>query len=681
MEENEGFVKAIDSLSIDDSLFAVPLDHQYTTKSLARLGVRAFKGSDRAFACGIAAAKGWKMVVAQMTRTDFEMGSGSYYDGFDDDIEFGAPTFENLYHANGADAQAHRSWIDNQLDLTSVNDGGMVLASDDYVDEMWVEGESGEVSYSGNEGATRSTTYSACLLVAFADAGVTERVWRSNLSVGIKGVEMKPSLLPRFLSFLKRTRPGLSYKDFAKLYSVLAQNSSDIADDSYWKDFATLADCVTRTEPPTAAAVDLFAALVREHGWNDKTEPIRLILERLPDLPKAQEASGFFEAVHALLSIEQISGDTPETLQCLLPKLLDTLEKGLANTASNRYNSIYPWHQKQDWAPSNIVGKLVELATRHGWDRADPIAKGCFKKIRQNFGRSSDQLSEEMVAFERIRSSFPEAKLDDIRSRILEDFVDLAISRQSATVWRNPKTTTLVQELFRFGSNALFQRLQGWASKASLDLLTDAGQLLKKTNAKGLTCGSIQAKDVLVKMVLDRWKLLKLAHLKTQQAQLQKTLYLQGRPIFSWRMPRAKTPNAALNAFLHSDKAGPTRVVVGGGIHNARRLASNYFCYSASLGPSSFLRDGYSASIKSTQDTGPRASVIVTKTTDWYNDQLAKYEANVKALGEVKAKIRKYGGGVQAPASKRATVQTHGGDVPAPASKRARKEPDVIVLV
>ena len=52
-----GLVSVLEHLDPSQSLFAVPMDHQYTTASLSRLGVGALKGSDRSLAKTIGRAQ------------------------------------------------------------------------------------------------------------------------------------------------------------------------------------------------------------------------------------------------------------------------------------------------------------------------------------------------------------------------------------------------------------------------------------------------------------------------------------------------------------------------------------------------------------------------------------------------------------------------------------------------
>lgn len=111
-----------------------------------------------------------KFIIAELSRTDYESGSGyeggyyshdSYFEV--DDKEEGEPCpGEAFYAEDGSDASEFVRKLLRAVDLTSCEDSGVVLASEDEVTEMWGEGDSGSVEYTGNEGATRETT---CVLL------------------------------------------------------------------------------------------------------------------------------------------------------------------------------------------------------------------------------------------------------------------------------------------------------------------------------------------------------------------------------------------------------------------------------------------------------------------------------------------------------------------------------------
>lgn len=103
-------------------------------------------------------------------------------------------------------------------------------------------------------------------------------------------------------------------------------------------------------------------------------------------------------------------------------------------------------------------------------------------------------------------------------------------------------------------------------------------------------------------------------------------------------MPDAKTSSPALNSFLHGNEEGPTGVVVGDGINNARQL-----CDIHEDGTKDCLVDGYSAKFDvCVGKFGAKASLMVHKTKQLYQARVERYEEHMKSLRDVRTKLRKH---------------------------------------
>jgi hypothetical protein len=161
----------------EDSLFCLALDHQYTSASMNQFGVGALKGRDRKYQQALTQAGGddWKMIVVLLQRIDEEYGEmRDYYDFESHGNDRGEPEFVEMYNEDGSDASSDRQWMSQQLALESLDDGGMVVNSEDVdINDMWVEDDS-EIECTGNEGATRQTTYHTYMLVVFSKRSVFE---------------------------------------------------------------------------------------------------------------------------------------------------------------------------------------------------------------------------------------------------------------------------------------------------------------------------------------------------------------------------------------------------------------------------------------------------------------------------------------------------------------------------
>eukprot|EP01052_Picozoa_sp_SAG31_P004324 SAG31_NODE_178_length_21247_cov_11.492009_10_plen_479_part_00 len=153
------------------SLMVLPLDHQYTTWSVSHMGVAALKGADRSRYNRLAAAadKSLDFFIVFVERTDTEMGNGSYYEGFEVwDTKTGTVEITNVFNVcnlNGA-------CLDGGVANLPTNKGIFFSQLAKYcggelLEELFGEGDLGEVQYTGNEGATRETTYHCSALVAY----------------------------------------------------------------------------------------------------------------------------------------------------------------------------------------------------------------------------------------------------------------------------------------------------------------------------------------------------------------------------------------------------------------------------------------------------------------------------------------------------------------------------------
>lgn len=282
--------KAIELLPVySGGPFAIPLLHQgYKSAALARLGFKALQPLDGALAKTIQRAKGWKVLVAQLTAPLVDTGNN------DKPQE---PSIQDLYHLNGADAKAHEKWLVGQLNFRFV-------------------GESSRATLLASKEQKESLTNATWLLVTFRESYGFSNVCRYNFSDAVDEVVMDPSILPLLEDAFEQFKPTLSHDDFFKLHQILLPNlhglpntmtmtDKPLADDaywaelnqlmnvpssatekekfeeSYWQKFTLLFDRLTKDEPPTPAVASIFESLLHRFDCSDKTEPIRLLLDKL----------------------------------------------------------------------------------------------------------------------------------------------------------------------------------------------------------------------------------------------------------------------------------------------------------------------------------------------------------------------------------------------------------------
>lgn len=80
---------------------------------------------------------------------------------------------EEVYDADGSDASDQLLWMRDQVKFQSVENGGIVMIPADELegggDAFWGDGDEGNAEYTGNEGATRETTYSTYIMNAYSE--------------------------------------------------------------------------------------------------------------------------------------------------------------------------------------------------------------------------------------------------------------------------------------------------------------------------------------------------------------------------------------------------------------------------------------------------------------------------------------------------------------------------------
>ena len=608
-----GLVSVLTQLDPSQSLFALPMDHQYTTASLARLGVGALKGKDRSLAKTIGRAQGWELAIAKLERIDYESGTGGcpYTDFEVDDTEPGDVCFKELYHQDGSDAKALSNWLNQEIELEALDEGGNLLADVDYVsEELWGLENSTEPQYTGNEGAGRETTYSTCILIAFSSDGVFESECRYHFSSAVQKVQSKPHLLDRALKFIAQSNHILSSDDFVILHSLIKGRSS------FWPSFNTILQGLSKnqSQSPSSKVISILASMIREYGWKDeKIVPVHLFLEKLPDTGNKVNCMGFLTLLEHFLSIKKVVEDK-SSLESLIQKTIR-----IFSTTTQRHP-----HESEE----EIFRRIGTLSTAYGWESLSPAANVCFVKMRQWSTTASvvTVLANQIAAVKNFSTKFPLADIANLRGSILNAFLGVVRLPQ---VWASSAVRLVVNELFLYGTPQMFHRLESWASSAPLSILSPASKILQSLSSTNSTCMHAEAKNKCVAHIQKVVRDMKVAELKRQENDLLR-LTRGGPPVFSWRMPQAKSGSRPLDVFLWSDQEAG-EICVGGGIGHARSLAR-------SAGSNS---RGYSAHIRASHMTGKNASVIVRKTKELHQAHFTQYESNANKLAIVRIKLEK----------------------------------------
>lgn len=439
---------------------------------------------------------------------------------------------------------------------------------------------------------------------------------------------------------------------------------------------------------PSSKVVAILALLVKENGWNKKTQVIRMMLQRLPHLGKTTTCSTLLDLLDVLLTITSASQDDSGCVGSFLQETLANFEQATAQIQSpcTKSKSYHKSIQQQDAQPAAICERIIVLASSHSGNHIVKFVKPIFARWRKVQKYSVDHLAEEILAMRKLAHQVPALEMYDLRLAMMEDFVSImnqkskttssstaqySQSYRAGTTWKNQKISVIIQELISYGTPHIFEQVEIWASSASCADLLDADSIFQNINSSHIASEHVAAKDKCVMLIHSCSRKLMVADYQKQVSELQLATQ-HGKPVFSWRMPNARTGCTALDQFLRSTNKGPTEITVGGGINYARSLARGRPQYGYSGNTSSqrgiHITKGYSAEITVTSKTGANASVIVNKTQQWYNEMVQVYETNMKKLSAAQIKLRQLRKNPSQPL------------VSQPPAKRSRIDTDVIVI-
>ena len=481
---------------------------------------------------------------------------------------------------------------------------------------MWGSGHSSSVEYTGNEGATRETTYSTYIMVAFSKDGVFDNVCHSDFPHAIRMVRGNPSLLNRALEYMKRSKPSISSKDFVTLYTLIQETSS------FWPSFhMILGGLAPRPDHLIPPVSSILASVITKHGWdNEKIAPVRLFLKGVADTAiNAENCKTLLQVVDKLLSIQKMLKDKAP-MESLISGTIHAFDAATGTSSLSYYES-------NDKGRKEIYNHIETLSKVHGWQSSvASVAKVCFARIRTTKPDDPPDRTKlwkgQIAVIQSIPTNVPGTDTDQLCESVLDEFV---AALKGATVWKSSHFRVLCKALYRYGTPTLFQRVQRWASSttASLSKLervdSEFQSLRNSTNT--IRSRHPMARDECIAMIHKRVCAMKgdvqqqtlpqenkdpvrttTSHPPTEGKQTSSG---------SWSIPTAPTGHAGIDGFLGSEESGPREICVGGGIANARNLARRWGGLSVL---SSSVNEKLHVRIRETSKTGAKASVIVTKT-------------------------------------------------------------------
>ena len=456
----------------------------------------------------------------------------------------------------------------------------------------------------------------------------------ANIPSGDIDHSLDDSMLDAFTLLVK----SVDAYDITSMDNFLTIHSFFKTKAAYWPSFKILCESLQVLKRfPSSTIRSIFVATIKEHGWNDeKVIPIRMFVQQLPGMGEKVDCNGLLTSIEHFHLIMKVS-EEKATLKSLIRKTISTFEAKTEKCCplSNSYGSrpyYGSYHRRYDECESQkeISNRLETLSKAYGWENLSSAANACFARMRKMSptGTLLNTLKEQIAATHQFSTNIPDADIGNLRESILNAFLD-AIKHTSA--WESADIGILLKELCMHGTPQMFRTLEAWSSTVPLSTLSKADSALRRMTSASIISKHTEAKDKCIAHVHERVRDLKIQELEKQENDLLCHTHNGGPPVFSWRMPLAKSGSDRLDAFLRSDRANACEICVGGGIGHARSLARS--------GDST--SKGFSAHIRETHKTGKTASVIVTKSRKLYEQQVKQYPSTAKKLANMRAKLAK----------------------------------------
>lgn len=456
--------KYLKNLPLEKRIFCLPLHHQYTTASLARFGVSSLKGEDRAKQqlLSDAGEGSWKVIIARIDKTDSEIDDTccSYYGSSFRASETceGSPEFScEMYYEDGSNASIERTWIQQQVSMDCLDDGGnFFVAENDELEGAWGAGAEGEVEYTGNEGASRETTYEMYVMVVYSQDSIFERICKDSFQSAISQVVASPNLIARMLQHMKRHKPQISSKQCFQLLSLQNIDSLD----------APKLEIVLGCHPTSTICTELldsFKKIVQHHnGWNETTKPIQSLMIQIGH-NVAKNCDVLLEKIHLFLimtTIQETNFITPLIEKSIMMFNEETKKVVPSNYA---YGSYYDFHDSRaaDQAFPPISQKIIKLCEVHDWKNLEKACFACYGRLVKNRGENHMTLPERIEFVKHIKSNVLDADVDNFFKEISDKTV-VAIKTISITTHHN--FDCCVEILSRFGSEENFAELNQFFS-------------------------------------------------------------------------------------------------------------------------------------------------------------------------------------------------------------------------
>ena len=191
------------------------------------------------------------------------------------DSDKGEVELKELFNSDGTDACDAVKKIN--IDWSIVEDGGALVAEDE--EEVWGEGDSDGVEYTGNEGASRETTYEMCVLIAYNRESELEMLCESDICAVVNDLNVGDSAtVERVLAYMKGAWPRRAHLGEAQHLKLLSVTAEKLLPEIVQ---TAMAGAWTAKLSLTNGVIEKLHAIVGKVGWETLGASIDAVLAKV----------------------------------------------------------------------------------------------------------------------------------------------------------------------------------------------------------------------------------------------------------------------------------------------------------------------------------------------------------------------------------------------------------------
>ena len=604
----------IRSIPPEKQMFLLPLKNQYGSLPLSRHGIDVLDGVDKTKASAIQKATmgTWNLAVVEACHTEMMRGhkrAGGGQEQFATESE----TFFTAEAFAKDGSQVSLSWMNDVINFSSTEEGGMVLADKDIIARSWSDSR-GECYVAG---PSRRAFYKMRFLMVYSDESVIHLFCHSKLNEALQFASTNSSseVAEAVLSVALQRKLVLSWRLFCQFGEGLL-----VCSDATIRERRTLDlfnAMPTKALPSPGSTNFILSAL---SGCVDARYALIDIINRRVLLPSSNQYDSvlsFLRRYEVARAIEEdygvIQADVPVCSR-MLSCFVSCSPKSVVGEGCE--GSTYQIYMRQ------VKQAILRLTSRYSWEKIGCAIDASMDTILQTPSRNIDDLCDKIglvQAVVRIAKNQTTLNWFKVCAKLIIDEIsnpgfptDANVLLKRSSLFVHPDLESCVQVLLEFGTAEQYDRIAEWSCTAQLG---DVEQLRRFCEL---------AKTRIEKMD-DEFVKRKLKKLQQEKGELCAMTQF-GPPPFSWSMkPSDCGLPATIQQFLGRNEPGPMVFSHWQGIAYSRRLAR---C----SGPGYFIQ------------ATSFACVIVKKTTGHHDLSMKLYLERMSRIQVLDDEISDLGG-------------------------------------